>query len=230
MSGMGVLVAGVGRKPKSGQAGSFLCRPPVMASSRLSDTGTKDILPVFNWPDPSERAMSVIDKIAAAVTPLPSAEKRAEATAEARAAATPGDWLSLVLDHHDLIRAAFAQGRSAKSAADRTAAFKALAVVLNGHSLAEEVVLYPALGQADHKANAAQAYLEQTVAKNQMAELERIPPSQAAWLDKWEHIEGAVLTHMYEEESGWFLKLRDEVSDSKRLTARYVEEYERYVG
>jgi len=174
--------------------------------------------------------MSIIDKIAAAVTPLPTDEKRAEATAQARAAASPGDWLSLVLDHHDLIREAFAAGKVAKSAADRKAALKALAVVLNGHSLAEEVVLYPALGQADHKAHAAQAYLEQTVAKNQMAELETIPPSQAAWLDKWEHIEGAVLTHMYEEESGWFLELKEARPDEAWLTARYAEEYDRYVA
>jgi len=174
--------------------------------------------------------MSIIDKIAAAVTPQPNDEKRAEATADARAAASPGDWLSLVLDHHDLIREAFAAGKLAKSAADRKAALKALAVVLNGHSLAEEVVLYPALGQADHKAHAAQAYLEQTVAKTQMAELETIPPSQAAWLDKWEHIEGAVLTHMYEEEAGWFLELKAAMPDDERLTARYAEEYDRYVG
>ncbi|QYC10665.1 hemerythrin domain-containing protein [Brevundimonas nasdae] len=174
--------------------------------------------------------MSIIDKIAAAVTPQPDDEKRAQATAEARSAATPGDWLSLVLDHHDLIREGFAVGRVARSAADRKEAMKALAIILNGHSLAEELVLYPALGQADHKAHAAQAYLEQTVAKNQMAELENIPPSQAAWLDKWEHIEGAVLTHMYQEESGWFLDLKKNAPDEARLTSRYAEEYERYVA
>ena len=54
--------------------------------------------------------MSVIDKALAAVTPQPNEEKRAEATQKARAAASPGDWLSLALDHHDQIRAAFAEG------------------------------------------------------------------------------------------------------------------------
>ena len=174
--------------------------------------------------------MSVIDKLMAAVTPLPDAEKRAAATAEARAAAKPGDWLTMVLDHHDLIRDAFATARAARSAADRKSAFKALALVLNGHSLAEEIVLYPALGKADHKAHAAQAYLEQTMAKTQMAELERIPASKPEWLDKLEHIEGAVLTHMFEEESGWFLDLWNQADDSALLTARYAEEYERYAG
>ena len=63
-----------------------------------------------------------------------------------------------------------------------------------------------------------------------MAELERIPASDEAWLDKWEHIEGAVLTHIYEEESGWFLELKARGGDQDRLTARYAEEYQRYVG
>lgn len=174
--------------------------------------------------------MSLIDKIAAAVTPQPDDDRRAEATAAARAAAEPGDWLGLVLDHHDQIRQAFAAGKLAKGAEQRTTAMKSLALVLNGHSLAEEIVLYPALGHEDAKAHAAQAYLEQTVAKNQMAELERIPASQAAWLDKWEHIEGAVLTHMYEEESSWFLELKERAVDGPWLTLRYAEEFDRYVG
>lgn len=174
--------------------------------------------------------MSIIDKALAAITPIPSDEKRAEATREAREAAQPGDWLSLVLDHHDLIRAAFTAGHQASTATERTAARKALAVVLNGHSLAEEVVLYPALGQAGEKAHAAHAYIEQTTAKTQMAELENIAPSKPDWKDKWGHIEGAVLTHMYEEESGWFMTLREKTTDARHLTTRYSEEYERYVG
>ncbi|WP_396595060.1 hemerythrin domain-containing protein [Brevundimonas sp. R86498] len=174
--------------------------------------------------------MSIIDKIAAAVTPLPDDDKRAEATREARAHATAGDWLGLVLDHHDRIREAFAAGREARGAPARVAAMKDLALILNGHSLAEEIVLYPALAQSGGKAHAAQAYIEQTTAKNQMAELENIAPSKPEWLDKWEHIEGAVLTHMYEEESGWFLELKEKGDHQARLTSRYQEEFERYVG
>ncbi|HEX8470651.1 MAG TPA: hemerythrin domain-containing protein [Brevundimonas sp.] len=174
--------------------------------------------------------MSLIDKALAAVTPIPSQEAREKATLKARQAASAGDWLSLALDHHEQIRTAFAAGREAKSAPERIAAMKALALVLNGHSLAEELVLYPALGQSGEKLHAAQAYLEQTTAKAQMAELENIAPSKPAWLDKWGHIEGAVLTHMYEEEGDWFLKLKEKGENQARLTARYAEEFERYVG
>lgn len=174
--------------------------------------------------------MSVIDKALAAVTPQPSLEKRAEATAKARAAAEEGDWLSLALDHHDQIRSAFEAGGAAKTAADRRAAMDSLALVLNGHSLAEELVLYPAMAQSGHKMQAGVAYSEQTTAKMQMAELENIAPSLDAWLDKWRHIEGAVLTHIYEEEHGWFLHLKKKGDDQDRLRDRYLEEFNRYVG
>ena len=107
---------------------------------------------------------------------------------------------------------------------------QALATVLNGHSLAEEVVLYPALAQAGEKIHAGHAYTEQTTAKMQMAEWENIAPSTPEWKDKLEHIEGAVLTHMYEEESSWFLKLKEKGERQSHLTDRYREEFERYCG
>ena len=174
--------------------------------------------------------MSVVDKILSKVTPIPGEEKRAEATAEARARATPGDWLSLALDHHDRIRACFAACRRAESAEARVVAMKELALILNGHALAEEVVLYPALAQAGEKLHAGHAYTEQTTAKMQMAELENIAPSTPEWMDKLKHIEGAVLTHMFEEESSWFLHLREKGEKQEHLTERFREEFERYCG
>ena len=174
--------------------------------------------------------MSVIDKVLGAMTPPVSDEKRAEATAKAQAEATPGDWLSLVLDHHRQIEACFEEGRRATAADDRLLAMKKLALILNGHSLAEEVVLYPALAQAGEKMHAGHAYTEQTTAKMQMAELENIAPSTPEWKDKWEHIRGAVLTHIFEEESSWFLDLKRKGEHQDRLTARYIEEFKRYVG
>ena len=174
--------------------------------------------------------MSVVDKVLSKITPLPSEEKRAEATAEARARAAPGDWLWMALDHHDRIRAAFAACGRAESAEARVAAMKELAVILNGHSLAEEVVLYPALAQCGEKLHAGHAYTEQTTAKMQMAELENIPPTTPEWKDKLKHIEGAVLTHIYEEESSWFLRLKEKGEKQGQITQRFKEEFERYCG
>lgn len=173
--------------------------------------------------------MSLIDKALGAITPPESEADRAEATRKARTAASPGDWLSMALDHHDQIRDAFERGRSAPAGAGRVEAMKALALILNGHSLAEEVVLYPALAKAGGKGHAGMAYAEQTTAKMQMAELERIDPGGDSWLEKIEHIRGAVLHHMYEEENKWFVEVKQRYDDQTFLTQRYQEEFERYV-
>ncbi|NWG45059.1 MAG: hemerythrin domain-containing protein [Alphaproteobacteria bacterium] len=173
--------------------------------------------------------MSIVDKAIAAVTPPESEEARIEATRTARAAATPGHWLAMALDHHDEIRAAL-EAALAAAPADRPRALKRLQLVLIGHSLAEEIVLYPALAKAHEKGHAGMAYSEQTATKMQMAELERLDPRSKEWSEKLEHIRGALLHHMYEEEGNWFLDLKDQYADQKTLTARFAEEYNRYVG
>jgi hemerythrin superfamily protein len=174
--------------------------------------------------------MSIIDKALGAITPPESDEKRVEATRKAREAAGDGDWLSLALDHHDRIRAAFEACCRAEGAETRQTAMKQLALILTGHSQAEEVVLYPALAKAGEKGSADLAYTEQVTAKMQMAELERIAPATPDWLEKVEHIRGAVLHHMYEEEDHWFIRLKEQNPDQAFLTRRFREEFSRYLG
>lgn len=176
--------------------------------------------------------MSILDKAIAAVTPPVSEETRREAHAKARALARPGDWLSMVLDHHEQIDAAFEAVKSANNVSARRAAEKQLGTLLTGHSMAEEAVVYPAVAQDGDKGAASMAYTEQTAAKMQMAALEVMDPMTEDYLDKLGHLEGAVKTHVYQEESKWFPKLLQDgsASDNDRVTRRYKEEYERYMG
>ncbi|HEY0436350.1 MAG TPA: hemerythrin domain-containing protein [Phenylobacterium sp.] len=174
--------------------------------------------------------MSIIDKALGAITPPESEEKRAEATRTARGLTQGADWLAMALDHHEQIRSAFESCLATQDAQARLQAMKTLALVLNGHSLAEEIVLYPAMAKAGEKGHAGMAYTEQTTAKMQMAELERIDPSTPDWAAKVEHIRGAVLHHMYEEEGTWFPELKRDFEDQTFLTRRFHEEYERYAG
>jgi hemerythrin superfamily protein len=176
--------------------------------------------------------MSIFDKVVAAVTPPESDDARREARQKAQAAATAGDWLSLVLQHHRQIESAFDAVRSATEPSIRAAAMKRLGVILTGHSNAEESVLYPALVRADEKGHATMAYNEQAAAKTQMGELEFIDPMSEDYLDKLEHIRGAVAHHMYEEEGTWFLELKEKAAadDQLKLTQRFKEEFDRYVG
>ncbi len=176
--------------------------------------------------------MSFFDKIVAAITPPESEETRMEARTKARAKASPGDWLSQVIDHHDEIEARFADVKAASDAGTRRAAQKTLALILTGHANAEEAVLYPALTDEGEKAHAGMAYEEQALTKVQMALLEKLDPMSEDYRDKLEHIRGAVTHHMYQEESSWFLDLKDKVPgvEQTMLGDRYREEIERYVG
>lgn len=173
---------------------------------------------------------SLFDKIAASIAPEPSDRDRAEARQKARDKATPGDWLSLVLQHHLEIEEAFGNAKTAHSMDGRAAACKRLALVLVGHAQAEETVLYPAMalkggesGKADH------AYDEQALVKIAMAKLENLQPLSQEWVGKLEEIRAAVAHHMYEEEGTWFPKLHAEAgADKAKLTQRFHEEFERY--
>ena len=176
--------------------------------------------------------MSVLDKVIAAVTPPESEESRKEARAKAQTTAKPGDWLSMILTHHQQIEAAFAAVKATTTAATRVGAQKKLGIILTGHSNAEESVIYPALTTVNEKGHAGMAYTEQAAAKTQMALLENLAPMSQDYLDKLEHIRGAVARHVYEEEGTWFLELKEKVpaADQKKLTSRYKEEFDRYVG
>jgi hypothetical protein len=175
--------------------------------------------------------MSILDKAIAAITPPVSDDKRQEARAKARASCEPGDWLSQILDHHEEIEDAFAEVRGASTADARRAAQKRLGVLLNGHSMAEEAVIYPALAQAGKLGHANMGYTEQAAAKMQLAALETLDPLSDDYLDKLGHLEGAVATHVYQEESDWFqyLKAFASAEAQAHATARYSEEYGRYI-
>lgn len=176
--------------------------------------------------------MSMLDKVVAAVTPMESDEKRREARDKARAAAGTNDWLALILQHHEQIEAAFDTAKAAHDVAAAHAALKELALILTGHSNAEEAVIYPALAWCGEKGSASMGYTEQAAAKTQAGELEYLDPMSEEFADKLEHLRGAVLHHMYEEESSRFLELKQKMPEAQQgqLTQRFREEFERYVG
>jgi hypothetical protein len=176
--------------------------------------------------------MSAIDKLVSALTPPESREKRDEAHANARAEAEPGGWLSLILDHHEAIARTFEVVRDAPEPISRRSALRELRVLLNGHAMAEEAVVYPALAQVHAQGHANAAYTEQAAAKQLLAALETMDPMNEDFLDRLGHLESAVMHHVYEEESKWLLELQAQAipSQNERITERYAEEFDRYMG
>jgi hemerythrin superfamily protein len=174
--------------------------------------------------------MSLVDKVIAAVTPPESEEARLEARSKAQKAGASSPWLAQVLEHHMQIEDAFAAVKRASDGASRREAQKRLAGILTAHSIAEEAVLYPALALHGEKSHATSAYTEQSAAKIQMAALEDLDPMSQDYLDKLEHIRGAVAHHVYEEEGTWFLELSKIPDIQQVLEQRYMREFERYLG
>lgn len=176
--------------------------------------------------------MSILDKFAAAVTPAASDEERAEARRNADALAREHGWLQQILAHHRAIESAFAAAFAATAPAERQKAAKELGVLLTGHSMAEEAVIYPAVSEHDGKGHAAMAYDEQAAAKVNFALLEHMDPSSKEWREKLEHIEGAVQQHVYQEEDSWFPEVAKSIDAEKSqfLDQRYRQEAERYFG
>ena len=89
--------------------------------------------------------MSWLDKIGSTVFPLASDEKRAEARRKAEELARSHPWLAQIVAHHKAIEQCFADALSATDADSRRRAMKQLAQLNTGHSIAEEVTIYPAL-------------------------------------------------------------------------------------
>jgi hypothetical protein len=176
--------------------------------------------------------MSIVNKVIAAVSPPESDKDRAEARAKATAAADLGDWLSLVLDHHIELEDTLTMVEEATNGNVRKAAFKDFAILLTGHAIAEEAVLYPALSANSETGHADMGYSEQAMVKMQMAALEKLDPFSEEFEEKLEHVKDALLRHMYEEEGIWFLDLKGQASldEQERMTVRYAEEFDRYVG
>jgi hypothetical protein len=175
--------------------------------------------------------MTLLDKAIPVVTPPETDEERGKARAKARVLARDCPWLAEVLQHHVAIEQAFAAVRSAQDASQRRAAQRWLATLLTGHSAAEEAVLYPAIASGEQKQHSMSAYAEQSGAKVNLAALETLDPMSPDYLAKLEHLRKAVAHHVYEEEADWYPGLaRHGAADKARLSARFEEEFCRYMG
>jgi hypothetical protein len=176
--------------------------------------------------------MSAIDKLVSAITPPVSEEKREKAHARARAEALPGGWLSHILDQHEAIAQEFSEVKAAPEGRTRRLAERRLATLLTGHSIAEEAVVYPALAQVHEQGHAHKAYTEQAAAKIQLAALETLDPMSEDYLEKLGRLENAVMHHVFEEENEWLLELqtRSTTTENERITLRFQEEFDRYMG
>lgn len=176
--------------------------------------------------------MAITEKVQSmvGVTPSHSNEDREQIRQEARTKATT-QWFELVLDHHMELEALFAKVESANSASARALAQKELEILITGHSIAEEAIIYPLMKIETSSMDATHAFAEQANAKVKMVELDNIADKMSdEYNDKLEEIRKAVVHHMIEEERDFFPELQEQAdaSTNKKITDHYRMEFDRY--
>ncbi len=177
--------------------------------------------------------MSIMEKMqeAVGVTPTYTNQEREEIRAKAKSQAT-AKWFTMVLDHHKQIEAAFAALKQTKTVAERKAAQEKLATLLTGHSIAEEVIVYPFMKIDTSSMDAKHAYEEQSMAKMELVALDEIPNKISKEYDeKLEEIRLAVTHHMVEEERDFFPELQEkaDAEENRKITQHYEAEFNRYL-
>lgn len=175
--------------------------------------------------------MSLLLRLMGSTDTTATEADRRQARSQAMSAAAPGDWLSVVLRHHQQIEAAFQAVAASQDQNDRRIAFSELTRLLTGHCNAEESVLYPALAQCGETRHAEHAYVEQAHTKMHLASLELLVPMSQEFVEELALLRQAVVQHHYEEEAHWFIELLQGtgVEMQRRLGQRVQQEFDRYV-
>jgi len=176
--------------------------------------------------------MHILDKAIAASAAAYHQTRRAKARAKASDLGDQCPWLRDVVHQHEQIEEAFAALKATRDARSRRQAERHLAILLLGHALAEEAVLYPAMAESRQKAHAVAAYASQSRFKIALASLATTEPLSAAYEADLAALEDAVGWHVLDEEGSWYpaLARTGDAAVQARLSGRYTDEFERYAG
>jgi iron-sulfur cluster repair protein YtfE (RIC family) len=153
-------------------------------------------------------------------------EARLVARTRATASAEGPRWLRLVLEHHLVVEQLYAEIEQASTSVERRDCLGLLSRTFRAHCVAEDAVLYPALGIGDQSQFALEAAREQRSELKLLSDLEALDPSTQDFSARLAQMRSACMDHFSKEEALWYPALiaRSRVS-AIRLAARYEEEF-----
>ena len=131
--------------------------------------------------------------------------------------AAAGDWDEILAAEHDMALAVFDK----MLATDETQTFKRkmllmkLTHALDKHAHQEEMVVYPALREANEKADADHLEGEHGYIKTFIFELNEMGPSASNWLEKVREFRQLVSTHAHMEEEQVFPRFKEEMDEAQ---------------
>jgi hemerythrin superfamily protein len=137
--------------------------------------------------------------------------------------AAAGDWDAILANEHDMALAIFDK----MLATDETQTFKRkmlfmkLCHALDKHAHEEEMVVYPALREANNRAEADELELEHGQVKTFLYELEQMGTEAPNWLEKVREFRSTVAEHAHMEEEEVFPRFKQSMSEEQnaKITA-----------
>jgi hemerythrin superfamily protein len=131
--------------------------------------------------------------------------------------AAAGDWDEILATEHDMALAIFDK----MLATDETQTFKRkmllmkLTHALDKHAHQEEMVVYPALREANEAGDADRLESEHGYVKTYLYELGQMEPDAANWLEKVREFRAAVAEHAHFEEEEVFPRFKREMNEEQ---------------
>jgi hemerythrin superfamily protein len=128
-----------------------------------------------------------------------------------------GDWDEILAAEHDMALAIFDK----MLATDETQTFKRkmllmkLTHALDKHAHQEEMVIYPALREANEAGDADRFETEHGYVKTYLYELGQMEPDAANWLEKVRDFRAAVAEHAHMEEEEVFPRFKKDLSEEQ---------------
>jgi len=137
--------------------------------------------------------------------------------------AAAGDWDEILANEHDMALAIFDK----MLATDETQTFKRkmlfmkLSHALDKHAHEEDMVVYPALREANNRAEADELELEHGQVKTFLYELEQMGTEAPNWLEKVREFRSTVAEHAHMEEEQVFPRFKQSMSEEQnaKITA-----------
>jgi hemerythrin superfamily protein len=137
--------------------------------------------------------------------------------------AAAGDWDAILANEHDMALAIFDK----MLATDETQTFKRkmlfmkLCHALDKHAHEEEMVVYPALREANNRAEADELELEHGQVKTFLYELDQMGTEAPNWLEKVREFRSTVAEHAHMEEEEVFPRFKQSMSEEQnaKITA-----------
>ena len=168
----------------------------------------------FNWGDNNTNML--LGAAAAGAALGLAANMGRKFLVQATSAAT-GDWADALAAEHKMTLAIFdkLQATTNNQTGMRSTLLAKLKYALSKHAIEEEMVIYPALRQANRTDEADDLTSEHGIVKTYLYELETMPKDTAQWLARVRDFRTMIEEHMREEENEIFPALRSKLSEDQ---------------